>query len=401
MNDNVDLVFGVGSDSNDLEKGIYACSLGSLDRKVELWKRLGLDEVVVNARGGQTPREIKFRGNEVYAATRDGLFIVNRKGEIIQKKGLIDFFKNEDKLNTDLFVNQPTTHVGMLFTPSTGWFVSVSAPSEDKESQEVYVGSLLHSPNGNLDGLEPIRDIFVPTSTPIYYNHGEVEKIWVPCFNRLETILLNTLNRGRSFPSKEGQQLKGKILSVSTANGVTVCTDDKDGYMIIDERNGSMKEKCYGVDDTSDFLLDEKREEYLPSEATSSLVTSIDGKMYVLMGLNDGLLDVYEVDQANNYPKLSRKNRIQFISDWKAVEESYKDNHIYGLKEHNGFLQFTLRNLYFRMRCASVVVPQQSIITSEEEKKEDYLSILEHKFDPVLKIYETLHRISCWDNYRG
>ncbi len=396
-NNKIDLVFGVGSEKNDLEKGIYARYFKSQERKVELWVRLGLDEVKMSAGGGQTPREIKFKEDKVYAATRDGLFTVSRDGKIIQRKGLIDLFQDEDKAKAELFVNQPTTHVGMLFTPNKGLFVSISAPSEDKESKDVYVGCLLHFPKNNLDELKPTEDTFVPTSTPVYYNHSEVEKILVPCFNRLETILLSDLKRGRSFPYTAGQ-MRGKILSVSTADGITVCTDDRDGYLVIDERNSNLEERYYGADDASDFLLDENREEYLPSEATSSLVTSIDSKLYVLMGLNDGLLDVFEVGSENNSPKLFRKNRLQFISDWKAVEESYKDNHIYGLKEHNGFLQFTLRNLHFRMHCRSVLSPQKSIITPEEEKKDDYLSILERKFDPVLKIYETLHRISCWES---
>ncbi len=425
MSENINLVFGVGADDNNLEKGIYTCSWNQEDRTAKLWKRLGLDGKE-DVEGGQTPRVIKCVGDKICAATRGGIFVVNRAGVTVEQRKLEDLFPPEDEDEAKKLTDKPTAKVGMLFTESKSLFVSLSLPSKDKAGKPIYLGRLLYSPNGNLDQLKPlpnksVSSSVVPSSAPVYYNHRGIEKVLIPSQNHLETIILNkglVQGSGPHYPTKDGP-LDGNILSVSTAGGIIVCTDDKDGYLIVDERGDRKRERYYRREAESDFLLDDNCGEYLPSEATASLVTFIDNKAYVLMGMNDGILGAYEIYSGAGYPKLLLRNMIQLISDWKSLEVSRGGGPIYGLKEHIGYLQFTMRNLYFRMSCRDVLNPQKSIITEEEEnqkpvikvdeatgkKEEDfntgYLSILEQKFEPRLAICGTPHRISCWDNYNG
>ncbi|MBI4983733.1 hypothetical protein HZC32_03755 [Candidatus Woesearchaeota archaeon] len=339
-----------------------------------------------------TPRFVACINDSIYAISRDIIYIIDRSDLHFKEQSyLSDLFRADSpKKECKEVVDKPSTAGGVTVTPPGELFLSLYL-TRDGEKQKERKGYLLFSPSGKLDSLT-VLDGYVPSGKPVLAGEN---KVLVPCGNRLETILLE---------EKEGQRevrqsnvphypMSGSILSVASLEGVTICTDDQEGYMIISE--GRRKELKRGAG--NDLFLASNRREYLPSEATSCTLLKYNQEKYALFGVDDGKILVYRISLApDGEPTLNYQNTASFISKEGCVDEGGKDNHIYDLKVHEDWVNFHFHNLYLRIGFPKLMGLSQMnrIIPQQEDKqapKEDYLKNL-------MSIY-TLDRI-CWVPHR-
>ena len=328
-------------------------------------------------------------------------------GTIEEIRPLESFFRECDEsiqtkinkvIGTDyLKANILLTPLGeLLLTMYGSWW-------DENERKNINVGYSLYSNEGSWDKLEVIENL-TPTSAPALFSNNNVDKVLVPTAGRLDTLIFKKGSNGKRslvldkhYP--EGEELDGKIQSISSGKGIILCTEDHDGYLLIDERSELVNYNYCRTGDDFDYLCSSGRQMHLPSSATSSLIVTDKDRVYTLVGLDDSILSVCEIKSDGKSPILSRQKNIQVIPDFNTIHETNKNNPVYGLGDRNKFIQCVVRNMFIQRQLSDILEPKLPTYPANPagfNDLEKYLCSLKEDYH-LDAVRIAPHRITCWD----
>lgn len=219
----------------------------------------------------------------------------------------------------------------------------------------------------SLDDLV-LQSNFKPTSNIVAVQGKNSSHLLVPEKNRL-LILPQKENIEKP---EERVSLNGDISLAAQRGDILICMDVQGGYLVRRQRNGPKIEfSVQPAVGSPYFSEDNTARTYLPSEAASVTVAKNKGKEYVLFGLDEGCLRVYELSGSQDQSSLGEDPSLKYVASLRLlsladlVQDTGKDNFIRHLRtESEGTINFTLRNTYFRIALGDIL---QNAVNSTEQ----------------------------------
>lgn len=377
----------------------------------------------------RSPRAIKCVKDKLHVFVRDTLLSADAAYDesvggdegIITKIKLADCLENFSAVDIDRIVGEGDNTRGsmqVLYDRQENvkdfYFGFYSA---DRIKWEVKPGRLFHSSSGDIsklqlvDGSELTGDL-IETDGSISATNG----------TKLTKIVSGTyLDMGDQIYGEERKKVK--IIAASSCDGLTICTDNLEGYFV-DDRGHSY----YQMQNVGKVVSGERRWRPLVSAATSVKAVKKDGDYYALFGADEGRLLLYDIKRRRGRPaELVFNKLVNFLSLESICHDKKKsrDDYIRHLDYDAGWISFTLRNLYMVVDFKNLlsIDPRVRIDFSEEQppftvdergraqvdpatKKlipnaeyEKYLKTIKNRYG-MEQICAAPHRIVCLDTAR-
>lgn len=256
------------------------------------------------------------------------------------------------------------------------------------------------------------------------------EGVLVPARERIQ-VLKQGLPDQSIYPfGREGGK---NVLALHALEDILLVTDTIGGYFI--QKGLNSLDRCAGFGFS--YLSNHTGRNYLPMEGTSVLLVKhhltekVDQKRgmekekyYALFGSDNSKLFVYELDfdtdkRNDTMSTYTRKigcsylKTITFFSSQK-LQEPMKSNIVEHLRYNNGYVSFTLRDIFMRVgidTLLTTITPGAKISFNEEQitdergydeqsRVENYVHLLKKRYslDFVCRVP---HRITSWAKYGG
>ena len=344
----------------------------------------GADQYIEIDGKRMTPRTLKANQKALQILTRTHIMDCNGENISYKKKKATDPEKILEPTTIialeDLLSTLPEQKRKELLANPTYWMekslegLFISLFLADQAADKFKEGVLLYSSSGKIEDLKLIPEC-IPT--------GPV----IPTADRT-AILVPRMNRCLRYQFRQGQvnltdniPLQGNILALDDKYRTTVITgNDEDWFITSTGRKILPPER--GLLDDVQPSFEQDSYQAIPSEATTVGLARYQNKEYVLLGVDDGRLLLWEIVEAanNNYIPQHIKT-VNFLSLEKIALEGGKEMHLRDLRiDDNGWVSFMLANLFIRTSMTALLElsPDQRIDAVNERNSGDkgYLDYL-------------------------
>lgn len=298
---------------------------------------------------------IKNIGDDVLLA-----FYVSDNSRSILKPGFLFHYKLDDLLHYKE-LNEEVVPKDLESVLEESKEIDSKNGSKEKSISRVWKPVVGENSRSLVPGLLPTGEII----------GAEKGFFYLVCNNVLKKVSLNEWDIENFISLKD---IGSRILSADYQDGFTVCTDNRQGYVIYHE--SASHEKMFLSREkkrNQHPVINNRDRQYLPSNAMSTKIVPYLSERkekvnYLLFGTNNGTMLLYQLDlDRGSRPYVEYLKTISFLSSGKAMETN-KDSFIREIDYDLGWVMFTLRNFRVRISMKQLLDCEENLMISPKQE---------------------------------